>query len=461
MYSLDDALLSKENLFTKANSFFDKQENISLVPLLLPYLSSGQQKMIKARLKPEAAVLLTANAPVGLVLDKIRLHRKENRTDTAAQLIKKMKAIPNEQAEFLWVEQNILARRYIETQDYQEAYQLIQKHALSEGESFANAEWLSGWLALRFLHQPQRALEHFKKLSLKVKSPISVARAQYWLGRTYQTLKEATAAREAFQKAASHPATYYGQLALKELHGKNVPISFSSPSSSPEMKRKFESHALVPYLRLLLAVQDFDRAEAFAIALAKTLTSPAEQALLVQLMHEKGNAYLGVQTAKKATKTVAPLIAAAYPHLGIVEKCGGNPAFTHAIIRQESRFKATAVSPAGATGLMQLMAATAHQTVKKHKLKAGSLTSPSINIAIGVHHIKDLLERYNGSLILAAAAYNAGSKAVDEWIETFGDPRSEKINTIDWVELIPYAETRNYVQRVLENYYCYKRKSPS
>lgn len=452
---ITQSLLSQKAIFRKANALLDKQEDLTLLPILMPYLTPPQQKTIQARQNPDQAMLLSAKSPTGIFLDQIRLNRKADKTDVAVTLLKQMAEIPPIQADSFWIEQNILARRLIEEKRYSDAYQIIQKHRLNEGENFANAEWLAGWLSLRFLNNPTQAVAHFKTLLSKVKSPISIARAQYWLGRSYQALKDKQAATLAFRSAAKHSATYYGQLAGKEIHGKILPIALKKPIVSPEFRHQFDSRPLVPLIRILLALKEVDRAEAFAISLGKQLKSPSEQALLIELMHEKGNKYLGVQVAKKSTITFSPLIPAAYPQLAEVHKGAVDPALAHAIIRQESRFKETAVSPAGAVGLMQLMAPTATQTIKKHKLKKGELTHGPTNISIGTRHLKDLLVRFNGSLILAAAAYNAGSSAVEKWLVTYGDPRDPAINATDWVELIPYAETRNYVQRVLENYYCY------
>lgn len=454
----NQSLLSKKAIFRKANILLDQQEDLALLPLLIPYLAPSQQKIIQARQKPDQAILLSANSPTGIFLDQIRFNRKADKTDVAVTLLKQIAEIPSIQADSFWVEQNILARRLIEEKRYKDAYQIIQKHRLTEGENFANAEWLAGWLSLRFLNNPADAVHHFKTLLNKVKSPISVARAQYWLGRCYQILKETDAASQAFNKAAIHSATYYGQLASKEIHGKILAISLKKPIIPTDLRKKFEKRPLVSLIRILLALKETDRAEAFAISLGKQLKSPTEQALLIELMHEKGNKYLGVQVAKKSTLTFSPLIPAAYPRLLEVHQGAVDPALAHAIIRQESRFKETAVSPAGAVGLMQLMAPTAALTIKKHKLKKGSLTHPANNISVGTRHLKDLLGQFKGSMILAAAAYNAGSSAVEKWLVTFGDPRDSTINAVDWVELIPYAETRNYVQRVLENYYCYLQK---
>lgn len=451
-------ILAKDSLFAKANALLDQQEEIDQVKSLIPYLPTKQQRIIVQRLNPSPLSAANINSHPGIILDQVRLKRKGDQTDNALKLLNVMKEIPENQADHFWIEQNILGRRLIEQKRYTEAYQIIQKHQLKQGENFANAEWLAGWISLRFLNNPNQALAHFKKLREKVRSPISVARAEYWLGRTYKALGKQDNSKTAFKAAARHIATYYGQLAHKEMHGKIRPVALKKSVISKEVRQKFEAHLLVQIIHILLGLKETSRAEAFAISLAKQLKSSAEQELLVDLMHEKGNKYLSVQIAKKATMTSAPLIPSAYPRLTEVRGSPSDPALAHAIIRQESRFKSDAVSPAGAVGLMQLMPATAMHTMKKHKLTMGSLTHASTNVSIGTRHLKDLLDYFNGSMILAAAAYNSGINAVESWLITFGDPRQPKVDVVDWVELIPYAETRNYVQRVLENYYCYLQK---
>lgn len=451
--------LTKDSLFTKANALLDKKEDISQVKILIPSLSTKQQQTIAARLNPDSSSTVNANSHTGIILDHVRLRRKNDQTDAAIKLLTDMKTIPNNQADYFWTEQNILGRRLIEQQRYSEAYQIINKHQLKEGENFANAEWLAGWLSLQFLKNPRQALVHFNRLRQRVRSPISVARAEYWRGRAYKSLKQKENSQTAFKAAAKHMATYYGQLAYKEIHGKIHSISLKRSVISNKARQKFSAYPLVQVIHILLGIQETKWIEAFAINLAKQLTSPAEQELLVDLMHDKGTPYLSVQVAKKGTVTSSPLIPGAYPRLKEIQDCPSDPALALAIIRQESRFKADAMSPAGAVGLMQLMPATAMRTIQKHKLKKGSLTHAATNISIGTRHLKDLLDYFKGSMVLAAAAYNAGVNAVENWLITFGDPRQPNVDTIDWVELIPYAETRNYVQRVLENYYCYTQTS--
>lgn len=450
--------LKPKTLFTKAHLLLDKQENTSLVKLFIPYLTEEQQQIINLRLNPLKKPSLSAVTHPGILLDNIRLRRIADRTDEAIALLKLIPEIPEIQADSFWTEQNILARRLIEQKRYQDAYDVVKKHRLVLGETFANAEWMSGWLSLQFLKKTDQALIHFKKLREKVKSPISIARASYWLGRTYKILANNEDANKSFKEAATHIGTYYGQLSQKELIGKIHPIALKRSFTTAKMKQKFNNRELIQIIRLLLEIGETSHAETFAIAAAKLLKSPKEHELLVELMHEKGGHYLGVQTAKKVTTGAAPLIPAAYPRLPTLHKGTVDPALAHAIIRQESRFKPDAISPAGAIGLMQLMPATAANTMKKHKIKTGSLTHAHINVSVGTRHLKDLLEDFNGSMILAAAAYNAGKNAVENWLMIFGDPRNPSIDSVDWVELIPYAETRNYVQRVMENYYCYRHK---
>lgn len=447
------------------------QEKITAVQAMFPWLNKDHQALVDARIAliQQSGDVDTKLGKVpnelrqgpGLIYDRIKWHRRKESNDAMIKLFEENPQ-PKKDEELWWRERNLLVRRLMDDRRYQDAYNLVKEHGLSSGENFANGEWLAGWIALRMLNRPGIALAHFKTLYEKVKSPISVARATYWAGRAAEALKRKEEAQTWMAKAKAHPGTYYGQIALRGgVTGATPPLHSKRPTITASLRQKFEQREMVQAIKLLCAVGAKHLIDPFVIKLTQELTDPGEQILLIEIAAQDGSPYHGVLTAKKLPMKNVPLIEAAYPVLPrqyhkVVHWV--NPALPYAIIRQESRFKADAISPAGAQGLMQLMPKTALQTAKKTKMRLGSLSDPSVNVPLGCAHLRELLDKYKGSMILTIAAYNAGATAVGEWIEKYGDPRQLGIDLVDWIEKIPYAETRNYVQRVWENYAYYAQR---
>ncbi len=485
------SIIQNEDDQARVNRLLYK-EDISASQDMLTWLDQSQQDLVKTRLeliqeKPTASEKLSNTLTFvkddkALLFNQIKWHRRQRNDQTAIDLIAEASIEHNpEEAQFpdeWWVERNILGRRMIEAKRFSEALKVMQGHKLTRGESFANAEWLIGWLQLRFLNQPNEAFSRFQNLYNNVSSPISKARAAFWAAEAAKTMGQTEEAREWYKWASSHSATYYGQLSISRLNSmglQSVKFKFLQPLLvSAEIKKTFENRELVKVVKLLPKTERDEFVASFFIKLGEIIDDPAEQQLLVELAHKLGSSYAAVQTAKKVSRTQISMTPVAYPLLSanlrnMIQKISQSNSFlahfAHAIIRQESRFDPKALSPAGAQGLMQLMPATAEQEVKKLRdvkgtksLLKGSLYTVEKNVCLGVSHIKHLLQEFNGSLVLTIAAYNAGKKAVREWIELFGDPTDPKIDIIDWIELIPYAETRNYVQRVMENFIVYQER---
>jgi soluble lytic murein transglycosylase len=447
------------------------REKIAAAKVMFPWLNDRYKALVDARIAliqeagdvdtKLARVPLDLSQDPGLVYDRIKWHRRKEKNTVMLKLFDEIQQ-PKEDEELWWRERNLLTRRLMDDHQYQDAYNLVKQHGLSKGEHFANGEWLAGWIALRLLKRPGIALTHFQTLYAKVKSPISVARAAYWSARAAAALGQKEEAKMWMSKAKAFPGTYYGQIALRgSVTGATPPLHSKRSNIDGTLRQKFEQREMVQAIRLLSAVGAKQLMEPFEIKLAQDLTDPGEQILLIELAAKEGSPYYGVLAAKKLPLKHTPLIEAAYPVLPRhyhKDLSKANPALVHAIIRQESRFKADAISPAGAQGLMQLMPKTALQTAKKTKARLGPLSDPRVNVPLGCAHLRELLIRYEGSLILAIAAYNAGAAAVDSWIQKYGDPREGEVDLIDWIEKIPFAETRNYVQRVWENYAYYAQR---
>jgi soluble lytic murein transglycosylase len=397
----------------------------------------------------------------GLLYEKVKYHRKKDEVMPAVQILLKTSVTPGHASQW-WKERNYFVRELIALQDYQTAYKLLRSHHLEAGtEDFATAEWLMGWLSLRFLNRPNEAKQHFETMLANVKGAVSKARGAYWMGRVYEVQNKNEQAAKWYSKAAKYKTNYYGQLAAAKIHDAPYPTLAKTPSATTEEKKRFEQKDIVQAAHILKGLGSGAAHELskFLLHIADTAENKAERELSVMLAHAFAPSEV-VWTAKKAGNKEPVTLAKAYPTVSIPKRGQRIPekALVMAITYQESRFNPTAVSPAGATGLMQFMPATAAREAKRIGIKhsVSKLTDPSHNVTLGSSHLSHLLDEFNGSYILAAAAYNAGNTPVHRWLTQLGNPHQGKIDVVDWVELIPYGETRNYVMRVLENVTLYR-----
>ncbi len=396
----------------------------------------------------------------GLLFERMRWRRIKGRDAEAAQLLfQAPEHVPYPHV--WWKQRSIMARNAIRDGHYSEAYRMVLSHGLEEGADFAEAEWLAGWIKLRFLEEPDVALSHFTRMYEAVSYPISRARGAYWIARSLEDLKRKEEAQGWYKIAAQNPTTYYGQLA-GERQGKPAIVSVNT-KALPNRQEKivFQQNELVDVVRFLQRIEERDQMRFFIYQLNTMSTTAGWRTLVAQLAIQAGRPDLAVYVGKKALREGHGVIEAAYPLLDrkIMRKTP-EAALVHGIVRQESAFYEKAISRAGARGLMQLMPRTAHRLAKKknYRYSRKKLTaSPKLNIWLGSEYLDDLLKRFDGSYILSLASYNAGPSRTKQWISEFGDPRSDDRDyVIDWVEQIPFSETRNYVQRVLENIQVYR-----
>lgn len=395
----------------------------------------------------------------GLVFERARWRRIAERTGPAIELLAYQPA-ETAQPNAWWGERNILSRRLFNNGDMAGAYRVVSDHRLSGGFPYSQAEWFAGFLALRFLDRPQQAFEHFVKLYDAVASPISWARGAYWAARAQERLGNAAEAERWYLLAAEHDTAFYGQLANDRLGRPSVGGLASEPAIAPEVRDAFQQREFVRIVRALHQLGREDLMLSFFNRIMSDADTEIDYALLGDLALAMGNRYLAVRTGKAAVADGLHVTAAAYPLLPLDAANGRvEPALLLALIRQESEFRIDAVSHAGARGLMQLMPATAQLTANRlgvpHHVDRLT-TDPAHNIQLGSEYLAQMLDRYNGSYILAVAAYNAGPGRVDSWLPRLGDPRSGRVDVLDWIESIPIYETRNYVQRVLENVQTYR-----
>ncbi|MCD8497269.1 MAG: lytic transglycosylase domain-containing protein [Alphaproteobacteria bacterium] len=398
----------------------------------------------------------------GLLYERLHWRRENDETDGAIEILRQARKVTTaiSNPEDWWKERHIIIRRLLEQKKYRSAYDLAADHGQTDGLSLAQAEFMAGWLALRYLHKPDAAYRHFVNLYKNVETPISKTRGSYWAGRALAAMGNTEDAAKWYRDAAQYQTTYYGQIAAAELKVQGELPNMAPPRLSSEQQTALKNNELVQTAQIFLKAGMKYDAGAFMDAFLDKNDSPEAYRFAADLALENGDYRDAVRIAKDATKKGLFLTAQSYPVItDSMRNIDLEWALVHAIIRQESLFDPEARSSAGALGLMQLLPSTAQETARKIGARHSTnmlTSSPAHNILIGSAFLKSLVNRYDGSYAMAAAAYNAGPGRVSKWIEIFGDPRKGEIDIIDWIELIPIYETRNYVQRVVENTYVYR-----
>ncbi len=395
----------------------------------------------------------------GLIFERVRYRRKNDMDDGAMELLRH----PNRnqgKAELWWDERSILARRALQRGLITQAYETARDHGQVSGSGFAEAEWMAGWIALRFLDDKQVALNHFLRMYEGVSFPVSRARGAYWAGRAYEALGDGEKAALWYGNAAQHVTTFYGQLAEGRLRQNNAWPLPADPLPTAEDIKAFEKNELTRAVRMLAELGQHDQIRPFVVRLAEQAKTPGAKALAANLAASLGRPDVAVTVARRTEREGVTLIASGFP-IPSIEVQSPEKALVLGLIRQESGFHHEAVSSVGARGLMQLMPGTAKEVARKIKAayKPDELTrDPSYNVQLGTQYLNGLLNSFNGSYVLTLAAYNAGPGRVRGWIRDYGDPRTGEMDVVDWIETIPFTETRNYVQRVLEAVQVYRRR---
>ena len=395
---------------------------------------------------------------------KIRYLRRAERYNEAANL---MLNAPRQASALIdpdawWVERRILSRELLDLGKPQLAYKLVSAHAAESPTMAAEAEFHAGWYALRALNQPKAAAPHFAKIAEISSRPISASRAFYWLGRSAEAGAGGNA-RDYYRRSAHFGTTFYGQLSAAKLSEKAPELIYPRPTEAD--RARFAGRPAVQAIKRLEQVGYSSRATTLYNQLSQELDSVGELALLAVMAERNENHYLALRVGKNAALRGLDVGALSHP-LGAIPATanisGSGKALAYAIARQESEFNVGAVSKAGARGLLQLMPATAKSVASRNGMSfsAPRLTSDAgYNATLGAHFLGEQLDRFNGSYVLTFAGYNAGPRRASEWVEKYGDPRGKPIDqVVDWIERIPYSETRNYVQRVMENYEVYKAR---
>ena len=413
-----------------------------------------------------------------MLLDLARWLRRHDRDDEALALwhdraLAAEAAAGSARMPAFWREREALARELLGRQRDADALFLAHDEVQTDQAIRLDADFLTGWIELRRLHEAPDAARRFAELSSTSRSVITSSRGFYWLGRALDEQGRAAEARDAYARAAARPTSFYGQAAFRRLSpGDDGALAASiarlrDPAWTSGEAIRFAGLELARAATLLVAWNDPGHARAFLIRLDERADNDRDHGLGASLADRLGLPDVAVAIARGAGRHGLVLAEAGWP---VPYTPAAEPALPAglalAIMRQESSFDPTVVSPAGAHGLMQLMPATA-RTVAAMPIDAGTLADPTINMAIGTTYLDGLLRRFGGTIPYAVAAYNAGPNRVRQWLQQNGDPAAiappgdaaPSTAMIDWIEMIPFTETRNYVQRVMENQVVYRART--
>ena len=401
----------------------------------------------------------------GLNYDRLKWRRKKGRVDSSAEILLKIR----NDKEYLvrpdkwWKEREIISRALLYKKKYEVSYKISSNHGMTEGSEYAAAEWMSGWIALSFLNDPLTAKDHFKNFYENVSYPISLSRGAYWLGRTYEKIGEREQSNNWYREATKYLTTYYGQLAFLKLNPNGKFELEKDMEIDPKYRIQFFNKELVKISYLLDELKKDKYTKHILRHLANDNIAKGSEVLAAELATSINRYDFAIQVSKIASYQKRFHNKYNYPIIStpkyINKRKIPESALILSIIRQESEFDLEANSHAGAKGLMQLMPYTAKLVSKQAKLpysKSRLTTDPEYNINLGSHYIAGLILQYDGAYPFAVAAYNAGPNRVKYWKKLNKDPQKKQVDYVDWVELIKFRETRNYVQRVMENYNVYR-----
>jgi soluble lytic murein transglycosylase len=450
------------------------EQRLTSAGAMLERVPTGYRRLAEARMRLQRrqggvdraieAVPASLQGDPGLVFDRLSWRRKGGFYDGVTEILLDPPSVLGNPSRW-WFEREVEIRRLLRQRDFDLAYRLASRHGQTEGLDFAEAEWLAGWLALRYADQPGEAFRRFTRMYEAVSAPQSQSRAAYWAGRSAAALGDRALAHYWYQAAARHHVAFYGQLAAIELG--QPPPPADPPMPTPSERAAFEASEITQVVRMLIEVGATEQLRPFAMHLATAARSPTDVGMAADLLASSGRADLVTQAGRLAAYLGQVNEAASFPIPeidGLLASPPGHPepALLLGVARQESTFNTLGVSHAGARGMMQLMPRTAQLMARALNLpynNARLTADPAYNIRLGRHYLRTLLKRYDAEVVLAVAAYNGGPSRVNEWLRTNGDPRrADPHELIDWIELIPLGETRNYVQRVLEARNLYRER---
>jgi soluble lytic murein transglycosylase len=410
------------------------------------------------------AVPGSARSDAGYIFSRIQHLRRDDKITEAGRLMLHAPRDPNQLVDLdeWWVERRLVARELLDIGDAHTAYRVAAEAVVPTKEHYrAEHHFTAGWIALRFLDKAQTALTHFERITHGTSNPITLARAFYWQGRAAEAAGHSQQARQHYAAAARYPTAYYGQIARAKLGMTDLVLR--APELSSLQRASLMQTELMRAGQLLYAADAKTELLAFMADLGDKTSDAGLVTLLAELAIKHKDARAALLVAKPALSRGLPVDPHAFPTIGIPDfKLLGEPvdkAIVYAISRQESAFNPRAVSVAKAMGLMQVMPGTGKMIAKRLGIgfdQKRLLNDPVYNAQLGADELANLIQGNRGSLILTFVGYNAGPGRAKQWIQRYGDPRDPAVDPIDWIERIPFSETRNYVQRVLENVQVYR-----
>ena len=451
------------------NKYWDLKRMLKYLPKDEKALYNARQILMSNSYGVDKAI---SNVPnhltndVGLEYDRLKWRNRRGRLESSLQILYSNGNKQEDElvrADLWWKQRESVVRTLIYKKRYKTAYKVASEHSLSFGPEFAEAEWLSGWVALSFLKSPEYAINHFQNFYNNVSYPISLARGAYWLGKSYQSLSDQKNAEKYFNEGSVYMTTFYGQLSFNEINKGGEFILEDNSDYTEKYEKEFNENKLISHVLLLKELDATKYSKDILKHLALLNIEEGSEVLAAQLATRIERYDYAIQISKKASYDKRFYNKYNYPIIQtpreINDKIMPKSELILAIIRQESEFDKKANSYVGARGMMQLMKYTAKIVAKQARLPysiSGLTKDPEYNIKLGSYYFNSLLTNYNGVYPFAIAAYNAGPNRVKTWRRVNGDPAIGQISYVNWIELIRFKETRNYVQRVLENVNVYK-----
>ena len=450
------------------NKYWDLKRILRYLPKDYRALYNARQIVMSSSYGVDNAIAQVPDkfkGDIGLEYDRLKWRRRRGRLESSLEIITRAPKDPVKliRPELWWKEKHIISRSLIYKKKYNLAYNVSKNHSLTTGPEYAEAEWLSGWIALTFLNDPNLAVKHFNNFYNNVGYPISLSRGAYWLGISYEKLGKNKLSNDFFKKGSKYLTTFYGQLSFRKLDPAAKFELVDDSKFSKEYEKEFNKNVLVKHVVLLKELNKTKYTKDLIKHLAENNIEKGSEVLAARLSTQIGRYDYAIQISKKASYEKRFYNQFNYPIITTPNVINGkvmpSPEIILAITRQESEFDPKANSYAGAKGMMQLMTYTAKLVSKQMNVRysKSKLTSnPEYNIKLGTYYFNSLLNEYREIYPFAIAAYNAGPKRVKYWRKINGDPSRDQIDYVNWIELIKFKETRNYVQRVLENAGVYR-----